>query len=243
MTMTTTQKYDLDKLNSILDGGLCHGSGDGKKTFCVEQAIAMCAGIPMTDKPDSCVHRVVSHFGRRLNDKNWSSDKARATGMREFAFAQLGTVDIDAKKWVKRVTELTIREVVPCALRAAAKLNPKFKDELEKSAKRCEEEGTELAAAAAAAAAYAADAAAYAADAAAYAAYAADAAAYAAYADAYAADAAAYAADDAAAAAAAAADAAAYAAAYAADDAAAAKDKMLSLSASIATRAIREQIA
>jgi hypothetical protein len=120
--------------------------------------------------------------------------------MRRLAIAQLGSAGVvDDKEFARRVAEVAIRLSVPLALRAAASLQ---KDEHHKGALldaaiRCETEGTEQAADAAAYAAYAADAAAraaaYAADAAAYAAAyaAARAAAYAAYAAAaYAADAA-----------------------------------------------------
>src|SRR6185312_2125454 len=200
--------------------GLCHGAGDGKSSVCLEQAVALCAGLPLTDHPDSCVSRAVSAFGRRLNDHRWSSPAARSAGLRAFAFAQLGTAGkLNELTWVKRVAELTIREIVPTAFRKVAAL-PRLsahREKLEAAAKKCEDEGTEAsareardAAAAAAAAAYDAAAAddAAAAAAAAYDAAAAD--------DAAAAAAAADAADAAAAAAAAAAAYAAYAdAAYA----------------------------
>jgi hypothetical protein len=234
------ENFDEAILEKWLDKGLCSGSGDGKSAVCLEQAVALCAGLPLTDSPNSCVHPSVSAFGRRLNDARWSSPKARSAGLREFAFAQLGTSKIDGKAFTRRLAELTIREIVPIAPRAAAKRNPKHSEGLTAATMECEKEGTIKSARSArkiaddATCAYADDAtcayaAAYVADAAASVA---DAAAVNAYgAAAYVADAAAYVAD---AAAVNAYGAAAYAAAYAA------RDKILSLSAGLAVRVLNE---
>jgi hypothetical protein len=229
--MTMDHTCDLDMLNKIIDRGLCQGVGTAGGQVCIEAAIALACDGVLTDTP-SCVDSLVRDFCVALNDKRWSTPKARADGMRDLAFAQLGTAGaIDRKKFRAKLVELTIRRVLPVALRAV---------KLEAEAKRCEDEGTreaargaEKAARSAASAAYAADAAAYAADAAS-AAYAADAAASAADAAS-----AAYAADAAASAAAAASDAAdASAAASDAADASA-RDRVLALSASCAAEAIR----
>jgi len=198
----------------------------------------LACGGTLTDAAESpCVLPAAARFAIRLNDAAWSSEIARADGLRDLGLALLGTSQLDAKLFVSKLAQATIREVVPVFLRRAG---------LEDHAKRCEADGTADAArdarqAAYAAAAYAAYAAYAAAAADAAAAYAADAAAaYAAdAAAAYAADAAAaYAADAAAAYAADAAD------AYAADAAAAYRqkhgDETLILSAKIATRILTE---
>jgi hypothetical protein len=199
-----------------VDAGLVSGLGDpipGK--MCVEAAVCYALGLPHGDDP-GCVAEPLRRLKIRLNDARWSSDQARAKGLRRLALAQLGSAGVlDHKEFRRRVVEMTIRRAVPVALRAAARLNKKSSDELEDAAVRCERDGDRAAAQNAqkvANKARAADA-----DAAAYAAAAADAAAaaYAAADDAYAAYAAYAAADDAAAA-------AAYAAAAAADAAAAA---------------------
>jgi hypothetical protein len=221
--MTMDHTCDLDMLNKIIDRGLCQGVGQKDGQVCIEAAIALACDGVLTDTP-SCVDSAVRDFCVSLNDKRWSSPKARADGMRDLAFAQLGTAGaIDRKKFRSKLVELTIRRVLPVALRAF---------QLEVEAKRCEDEGTrEAAHAAYAAAADAYAAASAAARAAAHAAAraAADAAARAA---AHAADAAAYAY-----AYAYAADAAAYDAADAAYDAAG--DRVLALSAACAAEAIR----
>jgi hypothetical protein len=205
------------KVLETVDAGLVHGMGEpvpGK--MCVEAAVCFALGLPHGDDPP-CVGRAVRAFKIKINDSRWSSDEARAKGMRRVAIAQLGSDAIDQVAFVKIVAEETIRQIVPIALRAAASRNPKHAEALEAAAVRCEKEGTRDAArnarSAAAAAAYAA----------AYA-YAA-AAAYA------------YAAAAAHAAAAAYADAAAAAAAYADADADA-KDRVLSLAANIAVNAL-----
>lgn len=203
------------KVLTAVDAGLVKGKGIQKPgQMCVEAAVCYALGLPHSDDP-KCVSRALRQLKIRLNDSNWSSNQARAKGLRRLALIQLGSRDkLDDIEFSKRVARLAITTCVPNALRAAASIqkNEKYKAALCDAANRCEKEGTREAAigaknASSAAAAYAA-----AADAAA--AYAASAAAYAAAA------AAAYAASSAAADA----DAdAAYAAAYAA-----ARDKQLS---------------
>jgi len=186
------------KVRDVVDAGLVNGVGIAQPgKMCVEAAVCFALGLPHGDDP-GCVSTPLRRLKIRLNDSPWSSDQARAAGLRRLAVAQLGSKDaLDDVEFVRRVFEMTIRKSVPAALRSAAKVNPKHAETLEAEAVRCEREGTRESAqaariAAASAAAYAAaDAAAYAAGyaAAAYAAdAAADAAAYAAgYAAAYAA--------------------------------------------------------
>ena len=140
-----------------------------------------------------CVDLAVRALKIRLNDSVWSSDRARSVGMRRLAVLQLGTAGtIDGREFGRRVAEMTIRVIVPMALRASIPmLKKRDQKAMEAAAAKCETEGTDAAASAAVSAAYAAANAANAANAADAAAYAADAAAYAA---AYAAYAAAYAA-------------------------------------------------
>ncbi len=238
------------KVLEVVDAGLAHGLGKPNPgEMCVEAAVCYALGLPHGDNP-ACVAPALRALKIRLNDSGWSSNQARASGMRRLAVAQLGSAGkLDEQEFRRRVVDIALRKTTPAALRAAASIQKdhKHKAALLDAAARCEKEGTREAALAGKevarnADAYAADAAADAADAADAAADAADAAAYAAAyadaaADAYAADAAdaataSAAAADAAAAAAADAAAAAYAyaadaataAAAAADDAAAAAD-------------------
>jgi hypothetical protein len=203
------------KVRDVVDVGLVRGVGDPEPgRMCVEAAVCYALGLPHGDEP-GCVSPALRRLKIGLNDRAWSSDQARAKGLRRLAIAQLGSAGaLDDREFMRRVAEMTIRRAVPVGLRAAAKLNPKNADKLEAAAVRCEHEGTREAckaaqkiASASAYAAYAAgDASAYA-----YAAYAAgDASAY----DASAYDASAYAAD-------ASASASASASAYAAGDASA----------------------
>jgi hypothetical protein len=211
MTTEITQAIATKVLETV-DAGLCSGVGKPiPGEMCVEAAVCYALGLPHGDEPD-CVAPPLRAFKIRLNDKNWSSNEARAKGLRRLALIQLGSKGhLDDREFAKRLAELAIRKAVPVALRAAASVqkDAKHKAALLKRALICERYGTwQVASDArkAAAAVYAADVAAYdaadvaaydAAYAAAYAAYAA--AAYAAYAaDADAADAAAYAADTAA---------------------------------------------
>jgi hypothetical protein len=203
------------KVLSIVDAGLVKGVGlpePGK--MCVEAAVCYALGLPHGDDP-ACVSRALRQLKIRLNDSRWSSNAARAKGLRRLAVAQLGSRDVlDDKEFARRVVDVVIRIYVPRALRRAVEVvtNPAHKQAMEDAAVRCETEGTRDAALAGKKAAAAADADAAAASAADADAYAADAAAdaadaaYAAYAaaDAYAAAAAASAAASAAAAAAAA---------------------------------------
>ncbi len=219
------------KVLTVVDAGLISGLGTPEPgKMCVEAAVCYAMGLPHGDNPD-CVSRALRSLKIRLNDSLWSSDQARAKGLRRLAIAQLGSAGfLNDGEFIKRVLGVLIRKTFPGAFRAVAAVikGDDRKGKWLDLAARCEAAPEQISprearqfflefkqnAADAAAGAYAAaDAAA--ADAAAYAA--ADAAAYAA-ADAVA-YAAAYAAADAAAdAAAAAAYAAADAAAYAAAD-------------------------
>ena len=153
------------KVLQTVDQGLCRGLGEATPgQMCVEAAVCYAYGLPHSDQPP-CVGAAVREFKIRLNDSNWSSNAARAAGMRALAIAQLGSAGIDQEAFVEMLAEGTIRVVVPMALRAAAaRLSPPQRDKLLAAADVCEREGTE---ASARAAAYAANAAAYAANAAA----------------------------------------------------------------------------
>jgi hypothetical protein len=242
--MITITQGVVDKINELLDHGLPAGLGEAKPgKMCVEAAISYALGLKHSDDP-GCVIEPLRQLKIRLNDTaRWTSNKARAEGLRRLAIAQLGSKGtVDPIDFVKRVATMTIRTVVPSALRSVAKVClGEHPAKLLAWALKCEQEPTEAnareaqktaayaASAASASATYAAayasasdaSAAAASADAAAYAAAAVSAAASAAYA-ASATYAAAYAsASDASAASAASADAAAYAAYAAASDAAA----------------------
>ena len=216
------------KVYEYVNAGLVSGLGNAVPgQMCIEAAICLAMGEPHGDTP-SCVGEQDRALSIPLNDAKWSSDKARADGMRRLAIAQLGSRDLSKAQqteWLRLVIEGVIRKIVPLALRAAAPLQKEpHKSALEQAAVNCEQSHNRTAADAARDAAYAA---AYAAAAAAYA-YGADAAYAAAYAYAAYAAAAAYGADAAA---------AARAARAAADAYAAARDEPLRMLADIAVDA------
>jgi len=152
--------FDLVKYDALVARGMPHGLGDTEHA-CVMACLNLACGGKLTDAAESpCVLPSAADFAVRLNDANWSSPTARASGMHDLGLALLGTAAIDMVEFARRLAEGTIRRVLPIALRAVG---------LKKEADRCEEEGTMESASAAS---YA-DAASYAADAAAYAYYAA----------------------------------------------------------------------
>jgi len=145
------------RINEVVSAGLCSGIGNPNLgEMCAEAAVCYALGLPHGDKPE-CVSPAVRSFVIGLNDCGWSSNEARANGMRALVIAQLGSAGkIDEMAFAEKLAELTIRRCVPEALRAAAKRNPLHSEALESAAFRCENEGTKDAADAAADAAYAA---------------------------------------------------------------------------------------
>lgn len=153
------------KVLAIVDAGLVAGLGvPVPGQLCVEAAVCLALGEPHGDRP-KCVAEPDRRFKIALNDARWASDAARARGLRRLSVMQLGTAGTDREPWLRLLTELTIRRVVPAALGFAATCNPKSASALRAAGKLCAEEGTrEAARAAASAASAAADAAARAAD-------------------------------------------------------------------------------
>ena len=197
----------VDKINKLLDEGLVCGLGKPiPGQMCVEALICYALDLPHGDEPN-CVSPAIRSLKIRLNDSNWSSNKARAEGMRNLAVLQLGTnINFSDVDFTHKVAMFSCCEFLPFFLRGIDKEKKWFTEELEsglRNAKTLEEAknaadaayaAADAAAACAANAAYAAacaaDAAAACAANAAYAAACAACAAYAADAAAYAADAA-----------------------------------------------------
>lgn len=129
------------KILGLVDQGLCSGLGKPiPGQMCIEAAVNYAMGLPHGDEPP-CVSRAVRALKIRLNDASWSSNEARAKGMRRLAIAQLGTAGIlDDKDFSKRVTLMLIQKIVPRALRHAACVHPhqEHRDKLEEAAKKCE---------------------------------------------------------------------------------------------------------
>ena len=154
-----TPAIDLDaarKVLTVVDAGLSNGLGvPSEGQMCIEAAVCFALGLPHSDNPE-CVAPALLRLVISLNDRGWSSKAARAKGMRRLALAQLGSRGtLDEPAFVQRLVEMTIRKVVPRALRAAASVHPdeKHRTALLAAADRCEQDGNQAAAAAAAAAA------------------------------------------------------------------------------------------
>ena len=155
------------KVVEVVDQGLCKGKGvPVPGQMCVEAAVCYAFNLPHSDKPP-CVGSAVRSYKIRLNDANWSSNEARAKGMRRVAVAQLGSDAIDQKAFAEEVILQGIRQILPIALRAAASVIPRHAAALELAAVGCEAaltfvqakgaaQSARVAAAAAAAYAYAA---------------------------------------------------------------------------------------
>jgi hypothetical protein len=139
----------VTKLLTTVDAGLCSGLGNPEPgEMCIEAAVCYAMGLPHGDEP-TCVGSAVRDFKIRLNDSLWSSNSARAKGLRKLAVAQLGSIDIDQQAFSDYVVEQTIRRVIPKLFRELG-ICPEKADACEK------DEDYKAAAAAAANASYAA---------------------------------------------------------------------------------------
>lgn len=131
------------RVRDLVDAGLVNGVGVAEPgKMCVEATMCFALGLPHGDDP-GCVAQPLRWLKIRLNDAAWSSNEARAAGLRRLAVAQLGSASVlDEAEFVTRVVDMTIRKAVPIGLRAAARLNPKFAGQLKAAAVRCKQEGT-----------------------------------------------------------------------------------------------------
>ena len=149
------------KVRDTVAAGLVSGVGIAEPgKMCVEAAVCYALGLPHGDDP-GCVSPALRVLKIALNDAAWSSEAARAHGLRRLALAQLGSRGaLDDVVFAQRVAEMTIRRMVPIALRAAALFEAQpHASELEASAVLCEQQGTAASAASAESAASAASAA------------------------------------------------------------------------------------
>src|SRR5262245_31084708 len=116
MTITLTKDH-ARKVLEVVDAGLCDGKGiPTPGQMCVEAAVCFALGLPHGDDPP-CVGRAVRGFKISLNDSCWSSNEARAKGLRRLAIAQLGSDCIDQTEFVTKLQQAVIRKIVPEALR------------------------------------------------------------------------------------------------------------------------------
>src|SRR5665213_3634004 len=89
--MTEITKEIAAKVLATVDAGLCSGVGNPVPgQMCVEAAVCYALGQEHGDEP-VCVSPALRQFKIGLNDAAWSSNEARAKGMRRLALIQLGT--------------------------------------------------------------------------------------------------------------------------------------------------------
>lgn len=101
------------KLLKTVDAGLCPGVGvpvPGR--MCAVAAVCYTLGIPHGDEPD-CVGWAVRALVISLNDGDWSSNKARAKGLRKLTVAQLGSNTIVQDSFVKLFALRTVQRLCP----------------------------------------------------------------------------------------------------------------------------------
>ena len=120
MTTEITREIAI-KVLDVVDAGLVSGMGTPEPgAMCVEAAVCFALGLPHSDDP-KCVSPALRSLKIALNDKWWSSEQARAKGLRRLAVAQLGSAGVlDDLEFANRCADLAIRKMVPLALRAAA---------------------------------------------------------------------------------------------------------------------------
>lgn len=107
-----------EKVLQVVDQGLIAGLGQPVPgQMCVEAAVCYAMGLPHSDKP-TCVDQYLSHLKIQLNDSRiWTSNKARAKGLRRLAIVQLGTKDcLDIHIFLDLVLEHVIKNMVPHAV-------------------------------------------------------------------------------------------------------------------------------
>ena len=112
-------KAVAEKVLATVDAGLVKGLGESEPgKMCVEAAVCYAMGLPHSDNP-GCVSSAVRWFKIALNDADWSSNAARAKGMRRLALIQLGSVGVvDNVEFVTRLAMLTVNVIIIPSLQA-----------------------------------------------------------------------------------------------------------------------------
>jgi len=127
------------KILETVDEGLTNGMGvPVPGHMCVEAAVCFALGKPHGDDP-GCVSPALRIFKIGLNDSPWSSNAARANGLRRLAIAQLGSKDVlDDAAFTARLARRTVQVIVPAALRHVAAHIPTHAIALGSAARGCE---------------------------------------------------------------------------------------------------------
>ena len=130
------------KILHLLSYGLIRGVGQPKPgQMCIMAVFNYVLGRPHGDSGlEDCVGAAVRAYDIALNDSLWSSNKARAEGMKRESIAKLGSNQVGQVAFHRELALLTIQRIVPVALRAAASCHPIpiHREALELNAKNCE---------------------------------------------------------------------------------------------------------
>ena len=137
--MTETQAVAV---RDTIDAGLCAGLGKAQiGECCIIAAKRLALGLSHGDSVDGLpVGLALRALDIGLNDKNWSSNAARAKGLRRLALAEMGSDTLDQSDFSRRFTLKVIQRICPKLFRELAKLAPKDEDksEMESAAANCE---------------------------------------------------------------------------------------------------------
>ena len=102
--MEITKEHAI-KFLELCDAGLSKGLGQqAPGQMCVEACWNAALGLPHGDNPP-CVGKAVRAANLPLNDANWSSNEARAKGMRAIGVAQAGSDQIDQVEFSRLIAE------------------------------------------------------------------------------------------------------------------------------------------
>ncbi len=113
MSAFAVEKFDVAAYDGLLKRGLSKGVGRRDGKMCIEAAICTILNLPHGDEP-GCVASSVRSFKITLNDANWSSDEARAAGLRDLGLAQLGSLGVvDDRDFCRAMAERTTRVLIP----------------------------------------------------------------------------------------------------------------------------------
>lgn len=102
----------VNRILGVLSYGLPSGLGEPEPgKMCVEAAISYAMGYDHNDLP-YCVDSDVADFKIDINDNHWSSNKARAEGLRAVAIAQLGSNALDDSAFVEEMLSIVYTRLV-----------------------------------------------------------------------------------------------------------------------------------
>ena len=117
--MTTQINWDefIPKYCEINSRGFSYGMGEPYGQMCVEAAVCTALGLPFGDDPQ-CVEEAVRSFKIRLNDAPWSTEEARAEGLKLLGIAQVGSLGVvSGKEFYTRMYLKIVTRVLPGYLR------------------------------------------------------------------------------------------------------------------------------